>query len=125
MGKHKKVVINGIVYSGFNEASRKLGISEMTIANRVKSDKPLYVNWYYDNGNKPIIKNFNLIFEKELPSSESYIIDGDQYYSKEEVLRKFNITSFELDFRVESEVFKEWKETNLYESKFYFRRNGK
>lgn len=104
---YKSVVINGIVYESVTAASQSTGVPMPTIVHRAKSQKPLFVNWYYYEGTS-IILNKELIFEPNEKPTGLYFINGTKYFDVKKVMKDFGLKQSTLSFRFNSENFPEW-----------------
>lgn len=104
----KKVVINGVLFDSYTEASEKLNVNMATINHRVNSNERIFSNWYDYDGTVEI-RDKDAVFEPSLKVKSIYRIEGKIYINSEDIKRDYNVKSTTLSYRVKSDNFPNWE----------------
>lgn len=105
------VVINGKKYRTLKEAGDALGLHQTTVLHRVRSDKPVFINWYkYVEGEEIEVKDDRLLFDPRIKTVRSlFEIEGEYYYNSLDISKKYGIARNTVSYRVESKNYERWK----------------
>lgn len=115
-GQNKPIVIDGVDYESYGQASKNLGIPSLTIRWRVLSKNPKYKNYHYKGEVKEVYSEEEQSERlsasqrgKQTQFNKPFMIDDAEYRTLKEASEKLNIHPMTIKGRLKSSKFGNYK----------------